>query len=158
MLPISEVDFSTDWSIYTLNRESASEIMDLKASRFTLSPEDSLDNIKEITKSFGLYSTFIMYQDTPLFISETDIQVGEDIILRSTDGFFRKIKRGHRVYVIGEEAISLATRAKETGAGFLRGDFILREYTPEEVLRIWRQLVLGKEIPHTTQGNFNRGF
>lgn len=158
MLPLADIDFTADWSLYVINRESAAELLDLKASRFTLSPEDSLENITKITKSFGAYSTFIMYQDTPLFISETDTGEGNCQPLRSSDGSFCKLTKDGRTYVIGERPLCLAAGAKETGAAFLRADFILRPYKASEVADIWRTLVAGKDVKDSVQGNFTRGF
>ncbi len=158
MLPLSGLDFTTDWSIYAVNRESANEILELKASRFTLSPEDSLENIRDITQSFGAFSTFILYQDTPLFISDTVPEIPPVSSLHSADGNFRGFTKNGRAYIINEKPLSLASGAKETGAGYLRADFILRPYTPEELAEIWHNLKAGKDGNNTTQGNFIRGF
>ena len=158
MLPLSGLDFTTDWSIYAVNRESANEILELKASRFTLSPEDSLENIRDITQSFGAFSTFILYQDTPLFISDTVPEIPPVSSLHSADGNFRGFTKNGRAYIINEKPLSLASGAKETGAGYLRADFILRPYTPGELAEIWHNLKAGKDGNNTTQGNFIRGF
>ena len=44
------------------------------ATRFTLSPEDGLDNMEQLLAEFGEKATVIVYQDTPLFISESCVR------------------------------------------------------------------------------------
>ncbi|MDZ4198474.1 MAG: U32 family peptidase, partial [Kiritimatiellia bacterium] len=75
-LPDPRIDFSTDWSVYVTNSEAARQALDLGATRFTLSPEDGIDNMRELLTAFGPQATLIVYQDTPLFICESCICSG----------------------------------------------------------------------------------
>jgi hypothetical protein len=68
---------SADWSLYGLNRIAAAEIARLGIRSFVLSPENSLDNIQTLCCADVPSSTLtacpelLVYQHTPLFISET---------------------------------------------------------------------------------------
>ncbi len=65
------LDLSTDWSVYVLNRAAAQQLLDLGVSRFVLSPEDGLDNMRSLLAEFGPRAVVVVYQDTPQFIAES---------------------------------------------------------------------------------------
>ena len=66
-----KLDLATDWSVYVVNRLAAQELLSWGASRFTLSPEDGLANIRSLLAEFGKKATLIVHQDTPLFLAES---------------------------------------------------------------------------------------
>ncbi len=71
-LPVgASLDLSTDWSVYVINRLAALQVLDLGATRFTLSPEDGLANVRSLLAEFGARASLIVYQDTPLFVAES---------------------------------------------------------------------------------------
>ncbi len=47
------IDLATDWSVYVLNRLAALQLLDMGVSRFALSPEDGLANMRTLLKEFG---------------------------------------------------------------------------------------------------------
>ncbi len=166
-------NFAADWSVYVTNSEAARQVMDLGASRFTLSPEDGLDNMEKLLAEFGGKATVIVYQDTPLFISETCVRAearpcpgpekcrrdllemtsshGDDVIAVNRD--CRTILIGKEPYCLGDRLEEL----KDAGAISLRADFINRPYKPSEILDLWRALRTGKNPPSGHIGNFDRG-
>src|SRR5439155_25578546 len=66
-----EIDLATDWSVYTLNRAAAKQLEEMGVSRFALSPEDGLDNVRSLLAEFGPRAVLIVHQDTPLFLAES---------------------------------------------------------------------------------------
>ena len=171
--PTSSIALSADWSIYVTNAEAARQVMDMGASRFTLSPEDGLDNMEKLLAEFGGKATVIVYQDTPLFISETCVRAEalpcpgpakcrrEPLEMTSSHGDdVIAVNRDCRTILIGKEPFCLGSRLgdlKSAGAVSLRADFINRPYKPPEVLDLWRALRSGKNPPSGHIGNFDRG-
>ena len=62
--------FSADWSLYASNRLAVSELHRLGLSSFVLSPECDLANMCALAES-ALPAELLVYQQVPLFISET---------------------------------------------------------------------------------------
>ncbi|MFH0953229.1 MAG: U32 family peptidase [Verrucomicrobiota bacterium] len=166
----SALDLSADWSVYVTNRSAALQVLDLGASRFTLSPEDGLANLRLLLSEFGAKATVIAYQDTPLFISESCL-LGECSgrarctfdTLELTSSYGDEVLVVHRecrTVVVGRKPLCLAARLGElTGAGAvsLRADFMYRPYAPAQVRDLWRALRSGKDLPAGHVGNFDRG-
>lgn len=70
-----------DWTLYALNRLSVREIAEQltqEAPYFVVSPEASQDAIRTLSESASLTPEFIVYQQTPLFISETRPCIGAE--------------------------------------------------------------------------------
>ena len=172
-LKLETGNLATDWSVYVTNSEAARQVMDMGASRFTLSPEDGLDNMCKLLTEFGAKATVIVYQDTPLFISETCVRAEalpcpgpakcrrEPLEMTSSHGDdVIAVNRDCRTILIGKEPFCLGSRLddlKSAGAVSLRADFINRPYKPSEVLDLWRALRTGKNPPPGHIGNFDRG-
>jgi hypothetical protein len=171
----SGFDLTVDWPIYVLNRESALAVLDMGARGFTLSPEDTRDNMRKLLAEFGDRVSVIVYQDTPLFISAScayvnlagDCRGRRDECERSPLSL--KLKGGEtvlavqdncRTVVINEVPFCLVDRLaelKEMGARRFRVDFIWQAYTPEEVRDLWRQIRSGRTPPPGYTANFTRG-
>ena len=66
-----DLDLATDWSVYVINRLAARQLLDMGVSRFALSPEDGLDNLRSLLAEFGPRAVVIVHQDTPLFLAES---------------------------------------------------------------------------------------
>ena len=166
-------DLAADWSVYVTNSEAAQQVMDMGASRFTLSPEDGLKNMGSLLAEFGTKATVIVYQDTPLFISESCIRAsaktcpgkskcsfGTLELVSSHGDDVLAVNRNCRTILIHREPFCLAGRLedlKSAGAVSLRADFILRPYKSTEVVELWRSLRSGKHLPRGHVGNFDRG-
>ncbi len=164
--------FSTDWPLYVLNRAAALRLMALGADSFTLSPEDGLANQASLLAEWGARAVLLVYQDTPLFISEAAPDLAADSakapapsperldLLSSFGDSLSVIKRGSRTIVYNSRPFCLAARLERlqaAGAVALRADFMMRAYRPEQVQDIWRRLRAGQTLPGTQLANFERG-
>jgi putative protease len=168
------LDVSTDWSVYALNRLAAEELLDTGVSRFALSPEDGLENLRPMLAEFGPKAVVIVYQDTPLFIAESCAYANliggcpgkancrfESMEMESSHGEkVTAIDYHCRTIVLNQGPFCLSRRLRElaeAGAVSLRADFVYRKYTPEEVRERWRLVRTGKAVPGGHAANFDRG-
>jgi putative protease len=166
-------DLATDWSLYVTNRLAAQQVIDWGATRFCLSPEDGLDNMRPLLSEFGEHATVIAYQDTPLFVSEScpyaNLKGGcpgparcdyERMDLVSHHGGrVLAINDRCRTWVVNATPFSLAGRLdalRQAGARSLRADFVHKPYAPAEVAAIFRRLRAGEPVAGH-RGNFERG-
>jgi putative protease len=172
---LGPVDLSADASLHVLNRQAALQLREMGVSRVTLSVEDGLANMARLLPDLGTWATVVVYQDTPLFISEScpyAILKGgcpdpasdcrfESMELRSSHGGEVEAINDHcRTVVIGRRPFSLADRLeplRHAGARQVRADFIHRSYTPFEVRDIWRALRAGRGVDRSHVANFDRG-
>ncbi len=166
------VDISVDWPLYAMNQAAGRQMLDFGASSFTLSPEDDLENLRSMLANFGDRAVVIVYQDTPLMISEACVMpeagcdrrggcgVNEIELQSSFDERVRVIRRGCRMIVMNEKPFCLGGRLDalaDSGVIRLRVDFICRAYPAEQAREIWRGLRMNKAVPGTHIGNFERG-
>ena len=170
---VSGGDMTADWAVYVTNRSAARQLQAMGASRFTLSPEMDREGLRSLLGPFGNTSTVIVYQDSPLFISENcalaasarkcPANAGCRGAERDwTSGSGEKIllvQQDCRTWALNTVPFSLAKRVDELhemGARHLRADFIIRHYGPDEVRRLWHSIRQGKAVPGY-EGNFTRG-
>lgn len=66
-----DLDLSADWPLYTLNSAALAELRERGLSRFTASPEDTLDNIAVLATHHPFALVWPVHRDPPLFISES---------------------------------------------------------------------------------------
>ncbi len=169
------LDLSADWPLYVMNRAAALQLLDMGVTRFTLSPEDGLRNMRVLLGEFGAKAVVIIYQDTPLLISEScpraNLSVGKCRgigrcgfegmeLLSDFDQRLETAIRNCRVTITACAPYCLASRLTElgeAGAESLRADFIIHDYTPSEVRRIWQELRAGKAPSDAGVGNCDRG-
>jgi len=172
--PNGELDLATDWSIYVLNRLAAQQLLDMGVSRFALSPEDGLTNIRSLLGEFAAQAVVIVYQDTPLFLAESCAYANliggcpgkanckfESMEMVSTHGERVTALDYHcRTIVLNQGPYCLSTRLKDlrkAGARLLRADFVYRQYEPTEVRERWRLVRAGRAVPGGHWANFDRG-
>ncbi len=170
----SGVDLSTDWSVYVINRLAAQALESMGVRRFTLSPEDGLENIRSLLNEFGDRAVLIVHQDTPLFVAESCAYANliggcpgkancrfESMEMVSSHGEKVTALDYHcRTIVINRDSFCLSDRLEElrrAEAICLRADFIYRPYEPEDVRRRWRLLRAGRRIPNGQAAQFERG-
>lgn len=168
------LNLATDWSIYVINRLAALQLLEMGVTRFALSPEDGMANVRSLLAEFGPKAVVIVYQDTPLFLAESCAYANliggcPGKANCKFDGMEMVSSHGERVtaldyhcrtIVLNQGPYCLSTRLKElakAGAISLRADFIYRPYAPEEVRDRWRLLRAGKPIPNGHAANFDRG-
>jgi collagenase-like PrtC family protease len=168
------IDLATDWSVYVLNRLAARQLVDMGVSRFALSPEDGLANLRPLLAEFGTRAVLIVYQDTPLFLAESCAYANliggcpgkarcsfESMEMVSSHGEKVTALDYHcRTIVLNQGPFCLAPRLPklaDAGATALRADFIYRKYEPEMVRDRWRAVRAGRAEPGGHAANFDRG-
>jgi putative protease len=168
------VDLAADWSLHVINRQAAWQLLDMGVSRFTLSPEDGLANMRSLLEEFADRAQVIVYQDTPLFLAESCAYANliggcpgkaqcrfESMEMVSSHGERVMALDYHcRTIVLNQGPFCLAPRLQEllrSGARLLRADFIYRPYEPVEVRERWRAVRNGQAIPGGHAANFDRG-
>jgi putative protease len=169
-----DIDLTTDWSVYVLNRLAAQQLMNMGVSRFALSPEDGLANWRALLQEFGPRAILIVYQDTPLFIAESCAYANliggcpgkanctfESMDMTSSHGEKVTALDYHcRTIVLNQGPFCLSDRLeelKEAGAISVRADFIYRKYLPDQVRNLWRQVRAGQLISGAQAANYERG-
>jgi putative protease len=170
----SSLDLATDWSVYVINRLAAQALTRMGVSRFTLSPEDGLENVRSLLAEFGPRAVLIVYQDTPLFLAESCAYANliggcpgkancrfESMEMVSSHGEKVTALDYHcRTIVLNQGPFCLSTRLRElrrAGAVQVRADFIYRAYDPLEVRQRWRLVRAGQRVPGGHAANFDRG-
>ncbi|MEI6807920.1 MAG: U32 family peptidase [bacterium] len=166
-------NLATDWSVYVLNRAAALQVLELGASRFILSPEDDFENIRELLSEFPEQATLLMYQDTPLFISEncpkanaggctggrrTCPDASSDL-LSSAREEVSVLNHECRTVVISDRPfnlVSLLGEIKNSGARHLCADFSWKPYGPAQVADILKTLRSGVSNMPGHTGNMER--
>ena len=171
----TDIDLATDWSVYVLNRLAARQLLAMGVSRFALSPEDGLANLRSLLAEFGPRAVLIVYQDTPLFLAESCAYANliggcpgkanckfESMEMVSSHGETVTALDYHcRTIVLNQGPFCLRRRGwrdlAKAGAVSLRADFIYRPYDPAEVRDRWRLVRAGKAVPGGHAANFDRG-
>ncbi len=168
------IDLSTDWSVYVLNRLAARQLLDMGVSRFVLSPEDGLENIRSLLGEFADRAVLVVYQDTPQFLAESCAYANliggcpgkancrfESMEMVSSHGERVTALDYHcRTIVLNQGPFCLSTRLDDlaaAGALSLRADFVYRPYDPREVRDRWRLVRAGRPVPGGHAANFDRG-
>jgi len=168
------LDLATDWSVYVINRLAAQALERMGVSRFTLSPEDGLENLRSLLGELGTRAVVIVYQDTPLFVAESCAYANliggcpgkancrfESMEMVSSHGEKVTALDYHcRTIVLNQGPFCLSTRLgdlRRAGAVCLRADFLYRPYEAVEVRRRWRLLRAGQPVPGGHAANFAEG-
>jgi collagenase-like PrtC family protease len=173
--PARDIDLATDWSMYAVNRAAAVQLLDMGVTRFALSPEDGLANVRPMLAEFGRRAVLIVYQDTPLFQAESCAYANliggcpgkancrfESMEMVSDHGERVTALDYHcRTIVLNQGPFCLAPRLGEiaaAGAVSVRADFVYRAYAPETVVARWKAVRAGQDVPGAHAANFDRGF
>jgi hypothetical protein len=169
-----DLNIATDWSVYVLNRAAALQLIDMGVTRFVLSPEDGLANMRPMLAEFGERAVVVVYQDTPQFIAESCAYANliggcpgkancrfESMEMTSSHGErVTAIDYHCRTIVLNQGPFSLSTRLPQladAGAVLLRADFIYRNYETQQVRDIWRAVHARRAVPRGHAANFDRG-
>lgn len=168
-----DLDLTADWPLYVTNRSAAQQLLAMGVTRFTLSPEDGGDNIRALLARFGEKASVIVYQDTPLFISENcalaamarrcpagaGCRDSEREWISGSGETIRLTQQGCRTVALAQTPLSWVARLDElrqAGAKQFRMDFIHRHYEADEVRERWCQARQGRAVAGH-EGNFRRG-
>ncbi len=151
-----KVGLTADWPLYAMNRSAIRMLADLGFERVTLSPEATEEDIRGLLAGHADRLVLPVYQDPPLFISESCPQValsrgeagkgcsgcgsaeyesraGERVMV---------LHRGCRTIVIPQEPLRMTDRLaglRRDGLRMARVDFVWRPYLPGEAVAIWRR-------------------
>ncbi len=167
-------DLATDWSVYVLNRLAAEQLTRMGVSRFALSPEDGLANMRPLLAEYGPRAVVIVYQDTPLFLAESCAYANliggcpgkancrfESMEMVSSFGERVTALDYHcRTIVINDGAFCLSEHLDELARAHaisLRADFVYRAYDARTVRDRWRLVRAGRAIPGGHAANIGRG-
>ena len=160
-----------DYPLYCLNPLSANALINRGFCRYTLSPEDDKGNMQSL---LDRHADVIVYQDTPLFLSDTCVwaQVKGDCPGWSRCGFkqafitnehgdcFTVINEACKTLVISERPYSIIHRIPELirlGQANFRIDLCYRDYSPEVISHLLRNIQSATKVENSTMGNFERG-
>lgn len=166
-----DVQLYADYPMYCLNPLSGIKLKELGFHRYTLSPEDDKDNL---LKLFSQDADVILYQDTPLFTSETCVWANikgicpgksrcsfKEIACKNEYGDrFTAINDECRTVVIHERPFSIIHHMQKlykAGQLNFRIDLCNRSYTPEMVHHIFSGIQSKSRIDNSLIGNFERG-
>ncbi|MCK6472236.1 MAG: U32 family peptidase [Planctomycetes bacterium] len=175
--PASEkqnLDLAADWALYTVNTAAAQQLLEMGCTRFALSPEDGVANMRALLRVFGEQAVVIVHQDTPLFVAESCAYANliggcpgkanclfESMEMTSSHGEKVTALDYHcRTIVLNRGPFCLGTRIKElegAGARRFRADFLYRPFAPLAVRQAWRTLRAGLNVPGGHAANFDRG-
>ncbi len=167
----AEVQLYADYPFYCLNPLSAMKLLEWGFCRYTLSPEDDKENLEKL---FSPHAELIIYQDTPLFTSETCILANmkrecpgknrcsfRQMTLENEYGDrFTAINEDCRTVVIGQKPFSLIQcipKLIDGGQRDFRIDLCYKDYTPEMVQDIFSKIQTMGKVNNSVMGNFERG-
>jgi len=154
---------SADWSLYAFNRVAQAELARLGIVRHVLSPENSLANIRALMQDRTPHAVpeLLVYQHTPLFISETapclpqaQQEPAIPLVNRRGKTFTSRLLDGRWITVL-DTPFCLADRTADTGLGAFRIDL---SWSPDAVLRASLiHAVRSGQLPGPTHtANFDR--
>ncbi len=140
-----DLNLSADWPLYTLNSSVINELGDIGVSRFTVSPEDTLDNISTLAARFPRALVWPVHRDPPLFISEScphaarlgqcpgpkQCDFTEETLISKSGETVRVVNRNCRFYTLLEAP---TLRPLPPGLPLIpRLDFLYRHWTPAAI-------------------------
>jgi U32 family peptidase len=174
VLPATGLDLAADWPLYAMNAAAIRELAAAGFRGFTFSPEDGLPNLRELLRRHGGAGSVIVYQDTPLFVSEVCVRLSssgkcpgvgrcdfeEDRLMSSHGDRVRAVNRKCRTWLVGERPLCWVGHLDElraAGARSFRADFAIRHYAPAEARSIWSGLRQGRAPAGAAAGNLHRG-
>ncbi|CAG1769509.1 partial putative protease, partial [uncultured bacterium] len=160
-----------DYPLYCLNPLSAMKLRELGFTRYTLSPEDDKENLRTL---FSEDADVIMYQDIPLFTSETCVWANmkrrcpgmnqcsfKQLMIENEYGdWFMAMNDRCKTVVIGERPFSithLIPKLLDAGQRDFRIDLCYRDYTPEMIKGIFLNGQNKNKVKNSLIGNFERG-
>ncbi len=166
-----DVILYADYPFYSLNPLSVIKQRKLGFKRQTLSPEDGMENLKTLLSD---NTDLILYQDTPLFTSETCVWANMKSACPGIDrcGFekmdleneygdrFTAINEACRTVIINERPFSIIHLIQtflEAGHRGYRIDLCYKDYTAEMIRGILSGIQSAKRMKNSTIGNFERG-
>ena len=170
---MSNINLTADWQLYVTNRAAAKAVMSFGCQRVAFSPADTWQNWSDLLQTLAPVADVIVYQDTPLAISDVCINAsvngfcpGKRIcdfkylkLNTNDDDNLLAINNNCQSVVVNALPFSLGGKIAQLhhlGATRFRADFIWRDYAPTTVQQTWRELHQDHEIPNTWFANMFR--
>ena len=137
-----DLDLSADWPLYVLNSAALAEGRERGLSRFTVSPEDTAENIADLAARHPYSLVWPVLRDPPLFISEscphaarlgrcpgpTNCDFTEQSMTSKAGEAVKTVNRNCRFFTLLEQPVRLPP---PPGLPVLpRADFLIRAWTP----------------------------
>ncbi len=185
LAPLANQELWIDGALAVVNNLAAAKMIAMEAQGFALSIEDTLSNMAEIVADFADKATVIVYQDTPLFISEscpyaslfgqclghrcsydsmqltsTQYPTNTIIACRQRQAEGQSVNRsGCRAVIMNNQPYSIAEHLEllvAAGVKKVRVDFLHKQYSGQQVQNLWRELRQATKLGHN--GNFERSW
>jgi len=158
----NKLDLTADWQFYASNPAAARALLqELGFRSLTLMPDDEPDNTRRLAALLGDLAAVLLYQDTPLAISDVCANAS---LKGSCPGkaacdfrqFSLTLRNGDKLQVVNDncQSVYLAEspldRRQEwrdlyqAGARIFRLDFLWRDYAPVAVQRILATVMTGE--------------
>ena len=151
-------DLTADWPLYTLNTEAAEQWRELGLKQLVLSPEDTAGNLRALVRLLGDRAIVVVYQHTPLMISATPPDAGDELSDRKKRTM--RIERNGDQYVLFfEEPFSLAghlDELREAGARNFRIDLSYGIDDAATAAEVIRCAIAGHPVGTNHDGNYAR--
>lgn len=175
------LDLAADWTLFTFNALTVADLAARGVTDMTLSPEDGQGNMQALLAAHAARLRVILYQDTPLFISESCAfasQAGHcegptrcrvraqglaepgsnAVTLRAgKGGEYLLLSDACRTVVVNRAPFSLTAHVealRQAGARRFRVDYVWRHYTAQEALEVWRRVRRGLPVASSNSGTF----
>lgn len=143
------INLAFDWAIYAANVPAAATLAEFGTGYFTVSPET--DTPERLFSAFPDRALAIIYQDIPLFVSETCPRAAAHGKCQNCGGNYREyvssrygkflsVAKNCRQYLLSEKPRVKKAEAVKAGAKLLRLDFLYRKTAPEDAASIFRRL------------------
>lgn len=163
----SASDLTADWSLYGLNHVARGFLAGQGFARAVTSPEDTEENIAAWMGREGPSAEVLVWQQTPLFLSETQpmaepLPPGDRWVFAGRRGGRLETHRvDNRWVTVADTPFCIAGQVpslRQMGAEWFRVDFAWSPPETAGLTTCWNRLRAGKVPPATHTGNYLRGF
>lgn len=164
MLPLKEVDLSFDTPLYMLNSEAMEEAKEIGAQKVSFAIEDTLENIKTLSERAPLKTTFVVYQDAPLFTSAVCIRENDCRICSRKEKWYDLNRDGKKYQALSKDCqimlfdknpFCFAAEAKEVKCSYYRADFCYKPYNAAQVKTVMEKIMAFVDVDNAAKGNIN---
>lgn len=165
VIDAKKYDVSFGAFIYMFNSEALLMAKEIGATRVCFGIEDTLKNLEEFSLKTFLPTSFIVYQDVPLFTSAVCIRNNDCAHCSKQTKWLKLKKDGHeyealsvpcQTMLFDKFAFCAIESAKNVNASYFQMDFCYKPYMAHEVKEIVQKLMKFEEIKPSIQGNLNR--
>ena len=158
------LDLTADWSFYGLNHAARDGLAELGISRAVASPEDTEENIASLTVCGAPDVEVLVWQQTPLFLSETPPVAGE----KAEPPWTLVNRRGSRLIThrldnrwvtVAEKPLCLAGHLpalRRNGVRWFRTDFLWSPPAAGRIPACWSAMQSGRVPDSFHTANFLR--